>query len=256
MLRVEDLWVTVGGSDVLRGVCLEVPKGAVVAVVGRNGAGKTTLLGTVMGQLVPRSGRVVLDGRDVTGWAPHLIARLGVGYSPEDCGAFAGLTVEENLRFGTWAQPGRPPVDDGMEAAWALFPALRRYRRRRGDELSGGERRMLSIARVVASAPDLLLLDEPFEGLAPPLVPVVAEGIAALAGEDRSVLIAVSNVDHVPKEAGVVHVLERGEMVRSGPLGQTTVGRDGDWGEQGPARRRGNRWVGALRRLQHRQEVP
>ena len=216
MLRVEDLSVSIGSSEILRDVGLAVRGGELACLLGRNGAGKTTVLRTVMGYLRPSAGRVLLAGRDVTGWAPHRLARAGVGFSPEDSGVFAGLTVEENVRVATWAKPGGRSAEERVAFALSVFPALAGYWGRAGTEISGGERKMLSIARALATDPELLILDEPFEGLSPAIVPEVADGIAAITATGRSVLLAESNANHVPDFAASVYVLERGEIVFSG----------------------------------------
>jgi branched-chain amino acid transport system ATP-binding protein len=217
VLSVEGLRASIGSSEILRGVSLSVAAGEVTCLLGRNGAGKTTLLRTVMGYLRPSAGRVLLAGRDVTGWAPHRLARAGVGFSPEDSGVFAGLTVEENIRVATWAKPGGRPAEERVALARSVFPALARNWSHRGAEMSGGERKMLSIGRALATDPDLLILDEPFEGLSPAVIPEVAEGIAAITATGRSILLAESNAYHVPPFASSVYVLERGEVVFSGP---------------------------------------
>jgi branched-chain amino acid transport system ATP-binding protein len=217
VLSVEGVSVAIGASEILRDISVAVGTGEVVCLVGRNGAGKTTLLRTVMGWLSPRVGRVVIGGRDAAGLPPHAVARLGVGYSPEDCGVFAGLTVEENVRVATWARPGGRPAEERVAEACSLFPALRGCWRRKGGEMSGGERKMLSIARALATDARLLLLDEPFEGLAPVVVPTVAEGIGTIARTGRGVLVAESNAHHVPGFANRVVILERGEVVHTGP---------------------------------------
>jgi branched-chain amino acid transport system ATP-binding protein len=216
VLRVENLTVSIGSSEILRGVDLAARRGEVTCLLGRNGAGKTTLLRTVMGYLRPSAGRVLLAGRDVTGWAPHRLARAGVGFSPEDSGVFAGLTVEENVRVATWAKPGGRPAEERVAFALSVFPALAGYWGRAGVELSGGERKMLSIARALATDAELLILDEPFEGLSPAIVPEVADGIAAITATGRSLLLAESNAHHVPGFATSVYVLERGEIIFSG----------------------------------------
>ena len=229
MLRVENVSVSIGSSEILRHVNLAVRPGEVACLVGRNGAGKTTLLRTVMGFLQPSAGRVLLAGRDVTGWAPHRLARAGVGFSPEDSGVFAGLTVEENVRLATWAKPGGHPAEERVAFAVSVFPALTAHWGRAGAESSGGERKMLSIARALATDPQLLILDEPFEGLSPAIVPEVTEGIAAITATGRSVLLAESNANHVPGFAASVYLLERGEIVFSGSPEQMEADETANW---------------------------
>jgi len=214
---VDAIDVYIEASQILRRVSLEVGAREVVCVVGRNGAGKTTTLRTIMGYLAPQSGRVEWNGAPIHGRRPFEIARLGVGWAPEDSGIFADLTVAENIEISTWTRPEGRPAAERVEEAYRVFPALRRYAGRKGPEMSGGERKMLSIARALALDPDMLLLDEPFEGLSPAIAPVVAEGIAAITSRGRSILMAESNIDHVPAFASRLYLIERGEIVFAGP---------------------------------------
>lgn len=216
MLRVEHLDVFIESSHILRRVSLAVDGGELVALVGRNGAGKTTTLRAVMGYLRPAGGRVEFQGRSLVGLRPHRVARLGIAFAPEDSGIFGGLTVAENIEMATWTRDSPRPAAERLERAWGVFPQLRRHARRRAAGLSGGERKMLSIARALALDPTLLLLDEPFEGLAPALVPQVSAGIAAIAALGCAVLLAESNVHHVPRGTARLYVLERGEIVYAG----------------------------------------
>jgi branched-chain amino acid transport system ATP-binding protein len=149
---------------------------------------------------------------------PHAVARMGVGFSPEESEVFADLTVAENVALPTWSRPEGRPAEARIEHAYAVFPKLRQYLARGGAQLSGGERKMVSIARALALDPDLLLLDEPFEGLSPLVIPEIARGVGAIRAEGRAVLIAESNLHHVPEHADRVHVIERGEIVFSGGL--------------------------------------
>ena len=205
-------------SHILRDVSLQVPSGTLVCLVGRNGAGKTTVLRTVMGYLKPASGRIELDGEAVGGLPTHAIARRGIGYAPEEGGIFGDLTVAENVEIATWTRPGGRPAAERLALAYEIFPRLRGYAARGGAHLSGGERKMLAIARALALDPRLLLLDEPFEGLSPAIIPQLADAIAAIARQGRSILLAESNVHHMPPETSHLYVLERGEIVYSGPL--------------------------------------
>lgn len=218
MLRLEAVDVFIQSSHILRAVSLEVPRGALVCLVGRNGAGKTTILRTVMGYLRPVGGRIELDGRPVTGLPTHAIARRGVAYAPEEGGIFGDLTVAENVEIATWTQPGGRPAAERIALAYEVFPRLRRYGARGGTHLSGGERKMLAIARALALDPRLLLLDEPFEGLSPAIVPQVGEAIAAIARQGRAILLAESNIHHVPPETSRLYVIERGEIIYGGPV--------------------------------------
>jgi branched-chain amino acid transport system ATP-binding protein len=217
MLRVEAIDVYIQASHILRRVSLDVGPHEVVCLVGRNGAGKTTTLRTIMGYLAPRSGRVEFKGQLIQGRRPHEIARRGVGWAPEDSGIFSDLTVAENIQMPTWTRPiGRAPFDR-IEDAYRIFPVLRRYAARKGGQMSGGERKMLSIARALALDPEILLLDEPFEGLSPTIIPTVSEGLASITTLGRSILMAESNIHHVPDFAARLYVIERGEIIFAGP---------------------------------------
>jgi len=204
-------------SQILRGVSLEVGAREVVCLVGRNGSGKTTTLRTVMGYLSPRAGAVEFRGRPIHGRRTHEIAMLGLGWSPEDSAIFSDLTVAENIEIATWTRPGGRPAAERIAQAYEVFPGLRRYAARKGPEMSGGERKMLSIARALALDPEMLLRDEPFEGLSPTSIPAVSAGIAAITGLGRALLIAESNIHHVPEHTTRLYVIERGEIIFGGP---------------------------------------
>ena len=216
MLSLTGVDVFIQTSQILRGVSLEVGAREVVCLVGRNGAGKTTTLRTIMGYLRPRAGTVELHGRPIHGRRTHEIAMLGLGWAPEDSGIFSDLTVAENIEIATWTRPSGRPAAERIAQAYDVFPALRRYAARKGPEMSGGERKMLSIARALALDPEMLLLDEPFEGLSPAIIPAVSAGIATITGLGRALLIAESNIHHVPEYTTRLYVIERGEIIFAG----------------------------------------
>jgi branched-chain amino acid transport system ATP-binding protein len=216
VLSVAEVDVYIEASHILRRVSLEVGEREVACLVGRNGAGKTTTLRAVMGYLRPRAGRIAFRGEAIHGRPTHEIARLGIGWAPEDSGIFPDLTVAENVEIATWTRPGGRPAAERVELAYGVFPVLRRYLARKGPEMSGGERKMLSIARALALDPELLLLDEPFEGLSPAIIPAVSEGIAEITRLGRSILMAESNIHHVPPFADRLYVIERGEIIYAG----------------------------------------
>ena len=218
MLEIAGLRVDIAGSPILRGVSLSVGQGELVCLLGRNGAGKTTTLDAAMGRRRASGGSVRFRGAELLGLPTHAIARMGVGFSPEESEVFADLTVAENVALPTWTRTGGRPAEARIEHAYAVFPKLRQYLARGGAQLSGGERKMVSIARALALDPDLLLLDEPFEGLSPLVIPEIARGVGAIRAEGRAVLIAESNLHHVPDDADRVYVMERGEIVFSGGL--------------------------------------
>ncbi|HEU4377083.1 MAG TPA: ATP-binding cassette domain-containing protein [Hyphomicrobiaceae bacterium] len=220
MLNVANLAVDIENSHILRGVSLEVKAGELVCLVGRNGAGKSTTFRTIMGQRKPVSGTIALEGSSIVGRRPYEIAKLGVGFAPEESEVFGDLTVAENILLPTWTRQTARSAEQREALAYRVFPKLERYRQRGGQQLSGGERKMVSIARALALDAKLLLLDEPTEGLSPAVVPSIVEGIASIRQLGHAVLIAESNLHHVPDFADRLYVIERGEIIFSGPPAQ------------------------------------
>jgi len=214
LLALEDVHAAYGLSRVLFGVSLEIKAGECVCLLGRNGVGKTTTMRVVMGLTPPGRGRVVWQGRDITGWAPHRIARAGIGFVPEDRRVFAELSVRENLEVG--ARAARRPGRWTIKAVGELFPILHERRDQRGGFLSGGEQQMLTIARTLTGNPELLLLDEPSEGLAPLVVDMLCDKIAELKAQGLTILLAEQRVDFALALADRVYVLERGTVRYSG----------------------------------------
>ncbi len=211
-----------GPAHVLRTVSVSIRNGETVCLVGRNGAGKTTTMDSIMGLLPVRSGTVVYRGREITALGPHVRARMGIGYAPDDCGIFPELTVAEHLRIGQWlaARPraghnGSAAGDPGG-AIYDLFPELRRLLQRKGLHLSGGEKKMVAIARAMALRPSVLLLDEAFEGLAPVVVNRFADAVRKIQAMGISMLIAESNVMSAAKVADRLYVIDRGEIIFDG----------------------------------------
>ena len=188
-----------------------------VCLVGRNGAGKSTTLRAIMGYLRPRAGRILFQGEEIHRRHTHEIARRGLAFAPEDSGIFPDLTVAENIEIATWTRPGGRPAAERIERAYEVFPVLRKYAARKGPEMSGGERKMLSVARALALDPAMLLLDEPFEGLSPAIIPTVSQGLAEITQRGHSILLAESNIHHVPAFATRLYVIERGEIIFGGP---------------------------------------
>jgi branched-chain amino acid transport system ATP-binding protein len=219
MLALEALTVDIQNSRILRGISLRVAAGQLICLVGRNGAGKTTTFRTIMGYLKPVSGRIVFEGEPIEGTPTHRIAQRGVGYAPEESQVFGDLTVAENIELPTWTRPRGRDAKTRIDLAYEIFPKLRQYATRGGNQLSGGERKMVSIARALALDPTLLLLDEPFEGLSPAIIPSISEGIASIRRLGHGVLMAESNVHHIPDYADALYVLERGEIVYHGKPG-------------------------------------
>jgi len=212
-MRLEILGLNAGygRARVLFDVELEARSGEVVALLGRNGAGKSTTLKAIMGLVPPSSGQVRFDGRDLRGLEPHQIARLGLGYVPEDRRIFTGLTVAENLEVGRQPPRGSAPAWS-EEKLFTLFPALAPLRERRGARMSGGEQQMLCIARTLAGNPSAILLDEPSEGLAPVVVEQVARAILALKEAGVAVLLAEQSRHFTERVADRAYLLEKGIM--------------------------------------------
>jgi len=209
ILAVEDLYTAYGLSQVLFGVTLEVRQGECVCLLGRNGVGKTTTMRSIIGLTPPSRGRVVWKGDEVTGKAPYQISRAGIGFIPEDRRIFAELTVWENLDV---AARGRRNGGWTVDRVCELFPKLRELMGRQGGFLSGGEQQMLTIARTLMGNPELLLLDEPSEGLAPLVVQHLKEQIARLKADGLTILLAEQNVEFSLDLADRLYVLEKGHI--------------------------------------------
>jgi branched-chain amino acid transport system ATP-binding protein len=218
LLEVEEIHTAYGLSRVLFGISLAIEPGECVTLLGRNGVGKTTTLRSIMGLTPPSRGRVLWQGREVTGWAPHKAARAGIGFVPEDRRIFAELTVRENLEVG--ARAARRPGRWTIEAVGELFPVLRERRDQRGGFLSGGEQQMLTIARTLMGNPDLLLLDEPSEGLAPLIVDTLRAKIGELKSQGLTILLAEQGIDFALSLADRVYVLEKGAVRFEGSASQ------------------------------------
>jgi branched-chain amino acid transport system ATP-binding protein len=215
LLVVQEIHTAYGLSRVLFGVSIEVRAGECVCLLGRNGVGKSTTMRSIMGLAPPQSGHVRWKGHDITGWEPYRVARAGIGFVPEDRRIFADLTVWENLDVAA-RSAGRPGGGWTLERVFDLFPKLRELSRRNGGFLSGGEQQMLTIARTLMGNPELLLLDEPSEGLAPLVVDHLQEQIARLKRDGLTILLAEQNVEFSLSLADRVYVLEKGAVRFSG----------------------------------------
>lgn len=217
ILRVDGLVVGYGESLVVHEVSLQVDEGEVVSLLGRNGAGKTTTMRGIMGLTRPRGGRVRLREREITHRPPYEIARMGVGYVPDDRRIFPDLTTEENLLLAARlasAQRGRWTLDK----VYDLFPALRDLRASRGDHLSGGQQKMLAIGRALMRDPDLILLDEPAEGLAPLVVEQLIDVLRDIRRTGVTILLADQNLRFCRKVADRAYIMEKGVIVAEGAM--------------------------------------
>jgi branched-chain amino acid transport system ATP-binding protein len=216
MLELERVNTFRGAAQILRDVSLRVADGESVCLVGRNGAGKTTTIDSIMGLLPVRSGRVAFRERDITRLPAHARALLGIGYAPEDCGIFPDLSVEENFQITAWlARPGAAG-GGADERVFAVFPEVKGFMTRRGLHLSGGQKKMVAITRAMTLAPSILLLDEPFEGLAPVVVTRFIEAVKAIKGMGISLLIAESNLVNATRVADRLYAIDRGEIIFHG----------------------------------------
>jgi branched-chain amino acid transport system ATP-binding protein len=208
-----------GDSHILFDLSLTVESGEVVCLLGRNGAGKTTTVRSIIGLTPPQSGRITLRGRDVTGLPPFRIARLGIGFVPEDRRVFPNLTVQENLEVArrTWADGPGPWT---AERVFDLFPILRERKRQPGGTLSGGEQQMLTIARTLMGNPEILLLDEPSEGLAPLVVEMLRQQLGRLRASGLTIVLAEQNVRFVSDLGDRVYILEKGAVRHESSMAQ------------------------------------
>ncbi|WP_037462373.1 ABC transporter ATP-binding protein, partial [Skermanella stibiiresistens] len=209
MLEISDLHAFYGESHILHGVGLEVRKGEVVTLLGRNGAGKTTTMRSIMGIVGKRTGSIRLDGTELVGMASNRIARLGIGYVPEERGIFSSLNVEENLMLPPTIKPGGMDV----EAIYRLFPNLKERRKSQGTRLSGGEQQMLAIGRILRTGADFILLDEPTEGLAPVIIQQIGRVVRELKQAGFTILLVEQNFRFAATIADRHYVMEEGNIV-------------------------------------------
>jgi branched-chain amino acid transport system ATP-binding protein len=216
LLEIKDLNTFYEQSHILQGVSLNVDHGEIVCLLGRNGVGKSTTLKSIIGLVKPRSGEVVFKGQNVAGMPPHTIAKLGVGYVPEERRIFPTLSVRENLLMGI--KPGQKGNGDGwtIERIYKYFPALQARDKQRGGHLSGGEQQMLTIARTLMGNPEVLLIDEPTEGLAPKIVETVEQVIQDIHQHNIPILLVEQNMRVGLRLAGRIYVISKGKIVFQG----------------------------------------
>ena len=220
LLEVDAINTFRGPAHILHGISLTVDDGEVVSLVGRNGAGRTTIIESIMGLLPVRSGEIRFHGQDITRMSPHRRAKCGIGYAPENAGIFPELTVAENLMISHWLSKktarGAAQQVDAQEQALMVFPEVRKFLDRQGLNLSGGQKKMVSIARAMTLAPSLMILDEAFEGLAPVVVKRFREAVMMIKGMGISLLLADSNLTSASAIADRIYVIDRGEIIFHG----------------------------------------
>ncbi len=210
LLRAENLTAGYGTVPILHGVTLEVQPGELVSVIGPNGAGKSTAFKTIVGFLKPTSGRVLFDGRDITGLRPDQVLPIGLAYVPQGRIVFPQMTVVENLEMGAYIERDPRRIRDGFERVHALFPILAERRRQRAGTMSGGEQQMVAIGRALMTSPKLVLLDEPSLGLAPKFVSIIFERLAEMKRSGYTLMVVEQNAARALAVADRGYVLELG----------------------------------------------
>jgi ABC-type branched-subunit amino acid transport system ATPase component len=208
LLKVEKVYAGYGEVDILHEVSIRLDEGEIVALIGPNGAGKSTLMKTIFGLLCPRSGTIKLDGKDISGWSPEQIVRLGICYVPQTENVFPSLTVRENLEMGAFIRTD--DISSRMEEIFQIFPDLKAFQNKKAGALSGGQRQMLAMSRALMLDPKVLLLDEPSAGLAPKLVELIFEKIVDINGTGVSILMVEQNAKHALKLSHRGYVLATG----------------------------------------------
>lgn len=216
MLILENVSVSYGAIEALKGVSLHVEAGEVVTLIGANGAGKTTTLRTITGLLAPTEGRVVFETEDISGHPTHRLVARGISMSPEGRGVFANLSVRENLQMGAYLKNNKREISEDMERGFQMFPRLKERESQKAGTLSGGEQQMLAMARALMSRPRLLLLDEPSLGLAPLVVHTIFEAIEEIRGKGTTILLVEQNAHAALKHSDRAYVLETGRIVMEG----------------------------------------
>jgi branched-chain amino acid transport system ATP-binding protein len=211
MLRIDQVDVAIRSVQVLRRVSLELPTGSMAGLIGRNGAGKTTLMKSIMGILKVASGAIAFDGKDLLATATWRRTRMGIGYMPEDRRLIPDLTVEENLLVPAWAAK-LPDARQRLEKVYRLIPEIRGFAPRKGLQLSGGQQKLVAIGRALMCGDRLLLLDEPFEGVAPALARRLVEVVGSLKLEGMSVILSESDLQHSERMVDRIFVIDRGAV--------------------------------------------
>ncbi len=228
MLELQAINTYRGRAQILRQLSLTVGQKESVCLVGRNGAGKTTTIDSIIGLLPLRGGKITFQGKDISRLPAYRRARLGIGYAPEDSGLFPDLTVAENFQICRWLAQASGRMDGGgaEERVFGVFPEVRQLTQRRGLDLSGGQKKMVAIARAMMLSPSILLLDEPFEGLAPVVVTRLIDAVRKIKEMKLSVLIAESNLANASRVADRLYAIDRGEIIYHGDPRQVVENRE------------------------------
>jgi branched-chain amino acid transport system ATP-binding protein len=216
MLTLENVSVSYGAIEALTDINMQVNQGEVVTLIGANGAGKTTTLRTITSLLEPKEGRVMFEGKEISGVAAHKLLPMGIAMSPEGRGVFANLSVRENLEMGAYIRNDKKGIADDMEKGFAMFPRLKEREQQKAGTLSGGEQQMLAMARALMSRPRLLLLDEPSLGLAPIVVHTIFEAIDNIRAEGTTILLVEQNANAALHHSDRAYVMETGRIVMEG----------------------------------------
>jgi branched-chain amino acid transport system ATP-binding protein len=216
MLTLENVSVAYGAIEALTDINMHVEQGEVVTLIGANGAGKTTTLRTITGLLEPAEGRVMYEGKQISGVAAHKLVPMGIAMSPEGRGVFANLSVRENLEMGAYIRKDKKGISDDLNRGFTLFPRLKEREQQKAGTLSGGEQQMLAMARALMSRPRLLLLDEPSLGLAPLVVHAIFQAIDEIRGEGTTILLVEQNANAALHHSDRAYVLETGRIVMEG----------------------------------------
>jgi len=221
LLSIKDLDFFVRKSHILRSVSLEVNEKEIVGLLGRNGAGKSSIIKCILGLYTPKSGSILLREEDITSWTTRRRVLSGLAYAPEDARVFPDLSVKENVKLSTWIIEKRQDGETfDLELGFEIFPKLKELWERKGGNLSGGEKKMVSVTRALALKPDLLLLDESFEGLSPLVVRHFSNAMGRIRDMGISILLAESNLANTARVANRAYVIERGEAIFQGTPGK------------------------------------
>ena len=212
MLRIDKLNVAIQSVQILRDVSLELPTGSMAGLIGRNGAGKTTLMRSIMGLLKIGGGAIIFNDADLIAAPTHARTRLGIGYMPEDRRLIPDLTIEENVLVPAWAA-AVPDAQARLEKVYQMIPELRQFAPRKGLQLSGGQQKLAALGRALMCGSKLLLLDEPFEGVAPALAQRLVEVVADLKQEGMSVILSESDLQHSERMVDKIIVIDRGSII-------------------------------------------